>query len=95
MNGIIIQQISFNELESSIRKILREELSSTNIIKTVFKPPEVLDDLLLSKSEASKLLRISLPTFSKMIKEGRIKPFQIGKRFKFKKSQILSSINLK
>lgn len=95
MNGIIIQQVNLNDLESSIRKIIREEISSTNFTKNILKPPEPLDDILLSKGESAKLLRISLPTFTKMVKDGKIRPYKIGKRFKFKKNQILSSLNSK
>ena len=92
MSGIIIHQITLLELESAIRKIVREELASVNLSPTVLKPPESLDDILLSKCEAAKLLRLSLPTFSKMIKEGQVRPLKIGKRFKFSKNQILSLI---
>jgi len=95
MNGIIIQQITLSEFELLIRKIVQEEFSTLKFTATDFKPPDLPDDLLLSKCEAAKLLRISLPTFSKMLKEGKIKPLIIGRRFKFKKSQILLSCNLK
>lgn len=95
MNGVIIQQINLSDLELSIRSIIREELSSINLSKNILKPPEPLDDPLLSKGEAAKLLTVSLPTFSKMIKDGRIKPYKVGRRFKFKKNQILSSLNTK
>jgi len=95
MTGIFIQQITLIELESSIRKIVQEELLSLSISTDISKLPDSLDDTLLSKNEAAKLLRVSLPTFTKMIKEGRVRPYRIGKRFKFKKDQILSSINSK
>lgn len=95
MNGIIIQQINLSDLESSIRNIIREELSAVAFSKNILKPPESFDDPLLSKGEAAKLLRVSLPTFSKMIKDGRIKPYKVGRRLKFKKNQILSSLNIK
>lgn len=95
MNGIIIQQITLHELESSIRRILREEFSTTAFTNNVLKKPDPLEDILLSKCESAKLLRVSLPTFTKMVKDGQVKPFKIGKRFKFKKNQILSSLNSK
>lgn len=95
MNGIIIQQTTLSDLESSIRKIVREEISNLNIPSNILKPPEYSEDILLSKGEAAKLLRLSLPTFTKMIKEGQVRPYKVGKRLKFKKNQILSSLNLK
>lgn len=93
MNGIIIQQINLSDLESSIRNIIREEILAIDFSKDILKPPEPLDDPLLSKGQAAQLLRVSLPTFSKMVKEGSIKPFKVGRRFKYKKNQILSSLN--
>ena len=95
MNGIIIQQINLSDLESSIRNIIREELLAIDFSKSILKPPESLDDPLLSKGEAAHIRRVSLPTFTKMIKDGRIKPYKVGRRFKFKKNQILSSLKTK
>ena len=95
MNGIIIQQINLSDLESAIRNIIREELLAIDFSKDILKPPESHDDPLLSKGQAAQLLKVSLPTFSKMMKEGRIKPYKVGRRFKFKKNQILSSLNTK
>ena len=95
MNGIIIQQINLSDLKSSIRNIIREELLTIDFSKDNLKPPESLDDPLLSKGQAAQLLRVSLPTFSKMVKVGRIKPYKVGRRFKYKKNQILSSLNIK
>ena len=95
MTGIIIQQISLNELESAIRRIIQEELVSNNFTKPILNPPEISDNTLLSKREAANLLRVSLPTFSKMIKEGKIKSYRVGQRLKFKKNQILLAINIK
>lgn len=95
MNGIIIQQISLNELELLVRNAVREELQSTTPPSNILKPPGIQDETLLSKSEAAKILRVSLPTFTKMIKDGQVKPYKVGRRFKFKKNQILSSLNSK
>lgn len=95
MNGLIIQQITLHELESLVRNVVREEIQSSAPPNNLLKPPDIQDEILLSKSEASKILRVSLPTFMKMVKEGQVKPYKIGKRFKFKKSQILSSLNPK
>ena len=93
MSGAIIQQISLSELESSIRNIIRDELLAFDFSKGILKPPEALDDPFLTKSQAAELLRISLPTFSKMVKEGKIKPYKVGRRFKYKRNQIISSLN--
>ncbi len=95
MNGIIIQQISLKELESLVRNAVREEIQSSIPLSNTLKPPGIQDETLLSKSEAAKVLRISLPTFAKMVKDGQVKPYKVGRRFKFKKNQILSSINTK
>ena len=94
MTGIIIQQITLSELELAIRRVVHEELVANNISKDIFQPPENSDTSLLSKKEAANLLRVSLPTFTKMIKEGKVKSCRVGQRLRFKKNQILSIINL-
>lgn len=95
MNGIIIQQVTLSELESLIRNVVREEMLPSVSSSNILKPPDIQEEILLSKCEAAKILRISLPTFSKMVKDGQVKPYKVGRRFKFKKNQILSSLNSK
>jgi excisionase family DNA binding protein len=95
MNGIILQQVNLIELEDLVRRLLREELSALDLSPKVFKPPDLSDEPLLSKSQCAELLGISLPTLAKMIKDRTLTPIKVGKRFKFQKSQLLNFLNKK
>lgn len=91
MKGVIIQQTDIFELEATIRKIIKEELASLNIphpepIK------DSIDEPLISKTEAAKLIGISTLTLNKMIKDKSVRVYIVGKRHKFKKSQLVQSL---
>lgn len=92
MKGIILQQTDIQELETLIRGIIREEFAV--YIKPEKNVPNSAqaEELFLNKIEASQLLGVSLPTFSKMLNEGYIKGYLIGRRIKFKKSDLLTSV---
>lgn len=47
----------------------------------------------LSKNEAAKLAGISIPTLSKMVREGKFKEYSLGQRRKyFLKSEIIEAL---
>jgi predicted DNA-binding transcriptional regulator AlpA len=47
----------------------------------------------ISKNEAAKLAGISIPTLSKMVKEGKFKEYSLGQRRKyFLKSEIIEAL---
>jgi excisionase family DNA binding protein len=92
MKGILLQQTDIQELESLIRCIIREELSILNKTSNNTNSNSQIEEPLLNKMEASRLLGISLPTFSKLLHEGDIKCYKIGRRRKFKSSELLASV---
>lgn len=95
MKGILLQQTDMQELETLIRSIIREELSALNKISNNSEATSQLEEPFLNKMEASQLLGISLPTFSKLLHDGCVKSYQIGRRRKFKRSELLASVRSK
>lgn len=95
MKGIFLQQTDIHEFESMIRSVIREEFAllskdveNTNVISKIEEP-------FINKIEASQLLGVSLPTFSKLIHEACLKSYMIGKRRKFKRSELLAFVQSK
>lgn len=92
MKGILLQQTDIHELETLIRGIIREELAILNKTLDNTNQNSQIEEPFLNKMEASRLLGVSLPTFSKLLHEGYIKCYQIGRRRKFKSSELLASV---
>jgi excisionase family DNA binding protein len=95
MKGIILQQTDLQELEAMIRNIIREELSASKISTVKTEDAPGYQEPFLSKMDASQLLGVSLPTFSKMLHDGHVKSYQIGRRRKFKRSELIASVRSK
>jgi excisionase family DNA binding protein len=83
--SIIIQQISFNRLEESFRKIIREELtgiqSSTGSELKFY-----------SREEACSLLKICKSTLDEYVRKGVIKGSRFGRRILFSDTDIQAAI---
>jgi excisionase family DNA binding protein len=95
MKGIILQQTDIQELEALIRGIIREELAAHDKTVDNTEPAPQAEEPFLNKMEASQLLGVSLPTFSKLLHDGCVKSYQIGRRRKFKRSELLASVRSK
>ncbi len=95
MKGILLQQTDIQELGTLIRGIIREELSALNKTAANSETVPQGEEPFLNKMEASNLLGVSLPTFSKLLHDGCVKSYQIGKRRKFKRSELLHSLQSK
>jgi hypothetical protein len=54
--------------------------------------PENNDDILLSRLETSKLLKINLTSLWKHTKSGKLKSYGIGNRVFYKKEEVLKSL---
>ncbi len=79
-NAIMIQGVTADELEKSIRQIVREELAG-------FQPTEP-ELRFYTRDEVCKLLKISLPTLGEYVKMGVIKGSRIGTRILFNELDI-------
>ncbi len=49
-----------------------------------------IEDALLSNKEARELLRVSFPTLRTMIKNGQVKPRQVGNSTRFSKRELIN-----
>jgi len=46
----------------------------------------------LTRDEAANILKVSLPTLSKLTKEGRIKGYKIGRHIRYKSNELDSAL---
>lgn len=90
MKSHILLNITTEELEKLLRKIICEELEKLPKQELL---PKVFPEL-LTKGQAAKLLGISLPSLSLYIKNGQIKACKLGSRYRFNKDDLINSIQL-
>jgi len=89
MNGvqkIIFVPISREELEALIKECIKSE------IQKAVSPPKEEEDTLITRKEAAKLLNVSTTTLSGYCKSGVLVSYRIGSLIRFKKSQVISSL---
>ncbi|MEI9954892.1 MAG: helix-turn-helix domain-containing protein [Ferruginibacter sp.] len=87
---LIIQGVSREEFKSFITDAIKNEMQSQ--LQKITEQKQTSSDELLSKKEAAVFLRISLPTISKLVKEGVITCSRIGGSLRFKKSHLEKSL---
>ncbi len=80
--GILIQQASLSDIEAVVRKVLDD-----------LKPQKREDSIrLLTRAEAAKMLRISLPTLADWTRQGMIPAQRIGRRVLYAISDIENTL---
>lgn len=78
--------------------IATDSMTLKNVLKEIFRPetnPEIRPDFendKLTKLQAAKLAGVSLPTLSKLVKEGKFKQYNIGRRVYFLRSEIIEAL---
>ena len=77
-----------NPFELILERLERIEIA----IEKLNAPPENNDDILLSRLETSKLLKINLTSLWKHTKSGKLKSYGIGNRVFYKKEEVLKSL---
>jgi hypothetical protein len=77
-----------NSFEIIFERLERIEIA----IEKLNAPPENNDDILLSRLETSKLLKINLTSLWKHTKSGKLKSYGIGNRVFYKKDEVLKSL---
>lgn len=90
MQSLIVQQTNIQELELLIRKVFQEEIQKISSPNSP--PPKPEESKLLSRREAAAYLRISMPTFSNLERNCKIKGCRIGKRLKYKVSHLENTL---
>jgi excisionase family DNA binding protein len=89
MDRIVLFPIPIADLISEIAKAVREEVVSSQQGATAE------HDDLLSREEAAKLLRITLPTLRQRTKEGRLRGYRMGARVLYRRSEVLQSLTVR
>ena len=84
--SILIQQASLSDIEAVVRKVLDDILEDLKLQKSE-------DSIrLLTRTEAAKMLRISLPTLADWTRQGMIPAQRIGRRVLYAISDIENTL---
>ena len=87
---------SLSDIEVIVRKVIQEEFGNLiPILSSIRDPPQNESEPLISKGQLAIELQISNPTLSKILRNKNIKYYKVGRRIKFKKSEVLNSLNNK
>lgn len=88
-NSIILEQINLEQLESLISIAVNKGIAlvSSQPTTTATDPNE-----LLTRKEVCELLHITLPTLHDWTKEGVITGYRINTRVRYKKSEVLATL---
>ncbi len=90
MQNIILTQFSVEQFQSEIANAVRLglEQSQTTQNTTTTEQTE-----LLTRNEVCNLLHITLPTLHNWTKEGLITGYRIGTRIRYKRAEVLATLN--
>ncbi|WP_159800733.1 helix-turn-helix domain-containing protein [Flavobacterium sp. MK4S-17] len=86
---ILLHEISPEDLQEMIRQAVREELNS---FLSELKVQKDDSDVLLSRAEASELLKVSLTTLWNWTKSNKVISYGMGNRIFYKKKELLESL---
>lgn len=87
-NEIILNGISFEQLENSLKTIVQNEVQKIVSGLTATKPePE-----LITRKETALILGISLPTLNDWTKNGTIPAQRIGTRVRYQRANVYASL---
>ena len=79
-------EISPKDLYDFARELIKEAISESK--KLVREEPEEY----LTREEASKILKVSLPTLWHWNNKGILKPYRLGNKIRYKKSELESCL---
>ncbi|MFC2099093.1 helix-turn-helix domain-containing protein [Bacteroidota bacterium] len=84
MESIFLQSVSVSELKELISETIQEQIGQ------IQKPQPKTE--LLTRKEAAEILGISLPTLHYWTKDGKVPAYRIGNRVRYKRNEVLSSL---
>lgn len=87
-NNVQFVQITADELANLINEQLQKNLSE---FKKEFLSKEA-DDELLTRDQTAEFLQVDVSTLYLWAKKGKIKPYGIGKRRYFKRSELIACL---
>lgn len=87
INELVILNITESKLAALIKTAVAEALQNTNTIN------EKDTGIWLSRIEASKHLKIALPTLDMLAKKGKIHPVRLGRQVRYNLEELNHSIS--
>jgi len=88
MTEILFTGVNLNQLLEKIGQLIDSRLSQAAPLNT----DQNQSAKYFTRSEAAKLLKISLPTLGDYTKLGWLQSYKLGKRVLYKKEEVLTSI---
>ncbi|MEQ1555010.1 MAG: helix-turn-helix domain-containing protein [Ferruginibacter sp.] len=87
MNTTIMSFLNKEDIKEILKEAIREEKEA--------EPPTPIqpEEDLLSRKQASELLKVTKPTLWAWTKEGRITAYRINSRVYYKRNELLASLN--
>lgn len=89
-NEIILNGISFDQLQDSFRTIVQNEVQKIVSGLTATKPEPAPE--LITRKETAEILGVSLPTLSEWTKNGTIPAQRIGTRVRYNRANVYASL---
>jgi len=91
MKKIYLNEISLEEFEAFLGRVIDARFNA-HLHRSEFKTAD--DDVYLTRAELAKMLRLSLPSISKLYKEKVIVGLRCGNKIIFSKAGVLKSLDL-
>lgn len=88
MENFLMSSIPLNELITVISETVKIEFERQNGLSTT-QP----DNEYITRKETAQILGISLPTLNEYTKRGLVPSFRIGSQIRYKKDEVLKSVN--
>lgn len=88
MEKILLSPITLDELATVIKMTVKREFEMINNSQT----PQPENEY-ITRKETSRILGVSLPTLNDYSKRGLIPSYRIGTRIRYKKEEVLNSLN--
>lgn len=90
----LLVTLNVGDLKKLIQEAIKDELKNfTNQIQTSTIPDKDESDILLTREEASKILKVSYTTLFNWNKDGILPIEKLGKRVYYPKSRIMKKLN--
>ena len=91
MQTVFFSGVTFEQLQESIKGIVRNEIESAISQTLQFQDPEP-DQSLITRKDAASILGVSLPTLNEWTKTGLIRAKRIGTRIRYLRSDVYNAL---
>jgi excisionase family DNA binding protein len=84
--SIYLTEITVPDLEALIANVIRKELEPH--LQNLMSQQKQTEDSYVSRKEAAAILKISIPTLTKLVTDGLLPGYRLGNSIRFKKSSL-------